>query len=57
MKRFRLSFAIFASLGLLLGLVTGCQTIAQEDPDSQEIPWGQPASWEGTVPGMPGAGR
>ncbi len=53
---------IFLILGtaLLLGsgfALSGCRTIADEDPDKQEIPWSQPAPWEGTVPGMPGHGR
>ncbi len=44
-------------LALALG-TTGCRTLADEDPDSQEIPWSQPASWEGQGPmGMPGSGH
>lgn len=56
MKR---TFGILAS-ALLLGsglFLSGCRTLAEEDPDKQEIPWSQPAPWEGTVPGMPGHGR
>ncbi|MCC5806145.1 MAG: hypothetical protein JJU00_07430 [Opitutales bacterium] len=56
MKRFFLILSSALLLGAGLAL-SGCRTIADEDPDKQEIPWSQPAPWEGTVPGMPGHGR
>jgi len=46
------AFSLFlASLGL-----TGCASLAEEDPNSQETPWAAPAGWEGRVPGMPNQG-
>jgi len=49
--RYIILFALsFATLGL-----SGCASIMEEDPNSQETPWNQPADWEGQMPGMPGA--
>ncbi|MDX2110219.1 MAG: hypothetical protein SFY80_08275 [Verrucomicrobiota bacterium] len=50
------SLKIWLLLTLILGgtLFSGCET--KTDKDST-IPWSQPASWEGSVPGMPGSPR
>lgn len=37
---------LLAALGALLG---GCST---NSPKNTAIPWSQPASWEGQIPGM-----
>lgn len=42
----------FAAGMLALG---GC-AILKEDPNDQQLPWAQPAGWEGQVPGMPNRG-
>jgi hypothetical protein len=49
----RKSSLIYLLLGafFVLGL-TGCGTL-NEDENEQQVPWSRPASWEGTVPGMP----
>ncbi len=39
-------FALAAALGALVG---GCST---QSPKQSSIPWSQPASWEGQIPGM-----
>jgi len=39
-----------------IGLISGCSTITEEDPNSQQTPWASPAGWENNVPGMPGNG-
>ena len=55
MKKFLPLVCIAVLLTLALG-TSGCRTLADEDPDSQEIPWSQPANWEGQGPmGMPGS--
>ena len=41
-----------ALAGLFLN--SGCRTLAEEDPNEQQIPWATPADWEGQMPGMPG---
>jgi hypothetical protein len=38
---------------LIAALAGGCATLKEEDPNSQQTPWAGPASWEGTIPGMP----
>lgn len=43
---------LFALLGASQ-LLTGC---FDADEDESQIPWAQPASWEGGMPGMPGMG-
>jgi hypothetical protein len=50
---FRIS-KLFLILGCLLGLIAlgGCQAIIGDENDSQ-LPQSEPASWEGTIPGMP----
>ena len=50
---FRIS-KLFLILGCLLGLIalSGCQAIIGDENDSQ-LPQSEPASWEGTIPGMP----
>lgn len=41
---------VLASLLLAIGaMVGGCSTAA---PRNSSIPWSQPASWEGQIPGM-----
>ena len=44
-------------MSLLLGLLAlgGC-AVLNEDPNEQQLPWAQPANWEGQVPGMPTRG-
>lgn len=37
-------------------LFTGCASLLEEDPDSQQLPWASPAQWENTIPGMPNQG-
>lgn len=39
--------ALFLALGA--ALLAGCTT---NSPKHSSIPWSQPASWEGTIPGM-----
>lgn len=41
-------FFLFAFVIALLGLV-GCESRTQEE---SEIPWAQPAPWEGRMPGV-----
>ena len=36
----------------MLSALSGCGTLT-EDENAQQVPWSRPASWEGTVPGMP----
>lgn len=52
MKRiFKVFSCLLVGLGVLAG-VSGCSTLAEDEHD-QMVPWSRPASWEGTVPGMP----
>ncbi len=52
MKRILKIFAgLLIGAAMLAGL-TGCGTLT-EDENEQLVPWSRPASWEGTVPGMP----
>ncbi|WP_238710820.1 hypothetical protein [Oceanipulchritudo coccoides] len=39
-----------------LFLMSGCRSLAEEDPNEQQIPWATPANWEGQLPGMPSGG-
>ena len=42
---------LFAALLVLAAVVlTGCNT----PEEHSQLPWSQPADWEGRVPGMPG---
>lgn len=52
MRPFRkavLVFVAFSGLGAAALLLSGCTTKTEADSD---IPWSQPASWEGGIPGM-----
>lgn len=51
MRIFKLSMLACAGLGFI-AVMAGCGTL-YEDPNEQQVPWSRPASWEGTVPGMP----
>lgn len=42
---------LLALLLAVLSLLSGCATKTEED---SQLPWSQPAPWEGTMPGMPG---
>lgn len=33
--------------------ISGCASLVDEDEHAQQTPWASPASWEGTIPGMP----
>lgn len=49
-------FRLLCSLASLLAvsLFTACNSNPwAEDQNEQQVPWSQPASWEGQVPGMP----
>jgi len=48
MKTTSLALLLLAFAALLL---SGC---AKGDPDDSQLPWAQPASWEGGMPGMGG---
>ncbi len=46
----RISVTLFALVLLLAGFALGgCNTPQEES----QLPWAQPADWEGRVPGMP----
>ena len=51
-KMVRFLLAMLAAGGALL--LTGCGTT---DENMQEVPWSQPANWEGQMPGMPNTMR
>jgi hypothetical protein len=56
MKR---TIKIICLLSLLIpGLfgLSGCRSLAEEDPADQQLPWATPANWEGQMPGMPNQG-
>ena len=54
MKRtIKITFLLLLSLTGLI-LTSGCRSLAEEDPNEQQIPWATPADWEGQLPGMPG---
>lgn len=48
---------VFVYFWLLVGLFAmgGC-AVLNEDPNEAQLPWAQPANWEGQVPGMPTRG-
>jgi len=48
-------FALFVLIAIL-GTMTGCRSLVEEDPNEAQIPWATPADWEGQLPGMPGPG-
>jgi hypothetical protein len=54
MKRISGNLLLLALLACVAAALTGCRTLAEEDPNDQQIPWATPADWEGQLPGMPG---
>ena len=56
MKRINGKLLLLCILAAALAGLTGCRTLAEEDPNDQQLPWSTPADWEGTIPGMPGRG-
>lgn len=56
MKRtLKIIFLLSLILPGLFGL-SGCRSLAEEDPNEQQLPWATPADWEGQMPGMPNRG-
>jgi hypothetical protein len=51
----KIIFLLLLSLTGLLFL-SGCRSLAEEDPNDQQLPWATPAGWEGRLPGMPTGG-
>ena len=56
MTRILKTLLAILSLAALIGTMTGCRSLVEEDPNEAQIPWATPADWEGTLPGMPGPG-
>lgn len=56
MKGTRKSIFLACLLMVVLAGLSGCRSLAEEDPNEAQIPWATPADWEGQVPGMPGPG-
>lgn len=51
MRKHLRAFLVLLS-GFSAILLTGCGSLTGNE-DGQQLPWSQPADWEGTAPGMP----
>jgi hypothetical protein len=51
---FRAVSIAFLSLVLLVGTMTGCRSVSEQDPSGGgQLPWNLPAPWENSFIGVP----